>query len=54
MQDKPNRIAFIHLGPVIPAYTGRAISQAARLYQFSEMLTHLGITTRAHEAQATI
>jgi hypothetical protein len=30
MQDKPSSIVFIHLGPVIPAYTARAISQAAR------------------------
>jgi len=30
MQDKLSSIVFIHLGPVIPAYTARAISQAAR------------------------
>ncbi len=30
MHDKPSSIVFIHLGPVIPAHTARAISQAAR------------------------
>ncbi len=30
MQDKPSSIVFIHLGPVIPAHTARAITQAAR------------------------